>query len=180
MIYSDNNIPDVALVRTLTPLDWDRPDRETTLERVARMGEAVTQLLADKNEYLTYVIPVANDEKIGRTAYYLNRALVDQGKNTADVSSRELANEILQSRTDSDERAVKTSLARICQLASRLADWDESKRLVLVTSEPFMIGARGIDRSAAGVSDFRELIEPGEVVGVHSSSFGISSPNILD
>lgn len=174
MTHSENNAPDIALVRTLTPIDWDRPDRETTLDKVARMGEAVTEMLNGDDDSPTYVIPVVNDEKIGRTAYYLKRALDEQGQTTHDVSGRELVNEIMESRTNVNASTVRASLARVCELAGSLAGWDDNTRLVLVTSEPFIVGARGIERGAAGLPDDRELIQPGEVVGVHSATFGIS------
>ncbi len=146
------------------------------LEQMFQVGEAVTDALAVQNDVEpTYVIPLLNDNRLGRTAFYLERVLGEQGKNATHVSSRELTREIEKSRTSADFSTVIESLARVCQLTRQLADWDEdASRLVLVTSEPFIMRARAVDTVVAAQANQGGYLEPGEVVGVHASSFKIA------
>ena len=168
-----NNLPDIALVRTYSDFEWDHFPRPTMLDRLSKVGASVMDTLGvARIEAPRLVLSMTDDTRIGRTAYYLEQALAEHGQETFVASSRMLSWEIDQSRLSTSKQEVAKSLARVCTIARGLSEWDENSRLVVVTSEPFIQSARAFERGTQ-VRMNDNPIEPGQVVGVRTSSFGI-------
>ena len=160
-------------MRTYSDLEWDDVPRHAMLERISKVGASVMDTLGvARIETPRLVLPMTDDTRIGRTAYYLEQALAEHGQETFVVSSRMLSWEIDQSRLSTTKQEVAKSLARVCTIARGLSEWDENSRLVVVTSEPFIQSARAFERGTQ-VHMNDNPIEPGQVVGVRASSFGI-------
>lgn len=169
MTHYESGKPDIALVRSFP--EWiDRDYLEKSL--VNTTDQIAYELVTKHSRDTDYVIADARDARLARTSFYLDRSMQDAGYSTQVVGSAELTELIMQSRLDADRVKMRSTLARIAAIAEDLAEWTTGSRLVLVTSEPFMIAARSPNDDDIFLTDMSP-IEAGEVVAISKQCLAI-------
>jgi DNA-binding NtrC family response regulator len=146
------NINKMALVRTLRPFSREPISRDDYAEEFDRMTQAIQAIAAEAD---TVYIPVSSDVYLGGTAVGLAESLNENGTPTVMMSPWSTArglDKIIQD-TRTDLVAAPTTIPRIVEYADTVIDSSRTQferelkveklghgALVVVTSEPFMIG----------------------------------------
>lgn len=181
MTQPQGTLESIALIRGLRSWEYKKAaDHEEEIDKIGSdlmLGFG----LADID---TVVVPMLEDENLGRTAYYLHRSLADKGIRATLMGiddAPELIDTIEQTRVNNF--SVRTTIPYMSGLVAEYAQQDVStigdRRLVgrlglaVVTSEPFMVGAARAQENAHGVPlrHATQRIEPGEVLHVDLDTY---------
>jgi len=176
----------MALVRTIRP--WDGVlyrDHTQDMEAI----EANFRLNFDNVD--SVYVPVTNDDSAGRMAFYLAKVMKERGINTLTPDNpafNELEDVIDHTRVLPE--LAPQAIPLMLQLANRAMNQSESlssmfkntfarkrkvgnKALLVVTSEPFIVGTLRHQQAVRGVphQEQTKLVQPGELVPVDIEAF---------
>lgn len=175
MTLKSEHITEMALVRTIRP--WEHASTAEHKDELEAIGTSLQLGLSD--EVGTLYVPVTRDENIGRVAYYLAQSLNKNGLHTITPDSskaQEFGDLILSTRTDAS--AARHAIPEMVELANSLAQLHLSRKvgagaLIVVTSEPFILGALRHQEEAHAIPPHARTfrVESGEVVPVDLTVF---------